>query len=69
MAEEYYTGRDVIRAYNHEAESINNMEKAVDELRVATKKTEFLQNAMSCYGISHKHHFFALALFLYKGNI
>ncbi len=47
IAEEYYTGRDVIRAYNREKESIETVENAVDELREATKKTDFLQNCVN----------------------
>lgn len=47
IAEEYYTGRDVIRAYNHEKESIQTVGTAVDELREATKKTDFLQNCVN----------------------
>lgn len=47
IAEEYYTGRDVIRAYNHEEESIETVGEAVDELREATKKTDFLQNCVN----------------------
>lgn len=47
IAEEYYTGRDVIRAYNHEQESIDTVNTAVDELREATKKTDFLTNCVN----------------------
>lgn len=47
MTEEYYTGRDVIRAYNHEKESMEKMQEAIDELRTATKKTDFLQNCVN----------------------
>lgn len=47
IAEEYYKGRDVIRAYNHEDESIETVNHAVDELRVATKKTDFLLNCVN----------------------
>ncbi len=47
IAEEYYTGRDVIRAYNHEKESIKTVNEAVDELRAATKKTDFLLNCVN----------------------
>lgn len=47
IAEEYYTGRDVIRAYNHEQESIETVNTAVDELRAATKKTDFLTNCVN----------------------
>lgn len=47
IAEEYYTGRDVIRAYNHETESIETVNKAVDELRISTRKADFLQNCVN----------------------
>lgn len=47
IAEEYYTGRDVIRAYTREEQSVQNFEAAVDELREATKKTDFLQNCVN----------------------
>lgn len=47
IAEEYYTGRDVIRAYNHEKESIEAINEAVDELRIATRKTDFLLNCVN----------------------
>lgn len=47
IVEEYYTGRDVIRAYNRESESAENVNEAVDELRVATKKTDFLLNCVN----------------------
>lgn len=47
FAEEYYTGRDVIRAFNRENESIAAMYGAVDELREVTKNTDFLQNCVN----------------------
>lgn len=47
IAEEYYTGRDVIRAYNHESESVDDVRKAVDELRISTKKADFLLNCVN----------------------
>lgn len=47
IAEEYYTGRDVIRAYNHEAESIEIMSDAINDLRTATRKTDFLLNCVN----------------------
>lgn len=47
IAEEYYTGRDVIRAYNHEAESIKIMSDAINDLRTATRKTDFLLNCVN----------------------
>lgn len=47
IAEEYYTGRDIIRAYNHEAESIETVAHAVDELRLSTRRADFLQNCVN----------------------
>ncbi len=47
IVEEYYTGRDVIRAYNHEMKSIETVNKAVDELRMSTRKADFLQNCVN----------------------
>lgn len=47
ISEEYYTGRDVIRAYNHEADSLATVKKSVDELRETTKETDFLTNCVN----------------------
>lgn len=47
MAEEYYTGRDVIRAYNHEKESIEKIGTAVNDLRRSTREADFLQNCVN----------------------
>lgn len=47
ITEEYYTGRDVIRAYNHEQESVEVVNGAVDALRTATKKADFLTNCVN----------------------
>lgn len=47
IAEEYYTGRDVIRAYNHENESIETVGNAVNNLRISTRKADFLQNCVN----------------------
>lgn len=47
IAEEYYTGRDVIRAYNHEAESVEAVRASVDELRISTRRADFLQNCVN----------------------
>lgn len=47
IAEEYYTGRDVIRAYNHEKESIEAIGAAADELQEATQKADFLTNCVN----------------------
>ena len=45
IAEEYYTGRDIIKAFNHEEESVNKVYKAVDEVRLSTRDADFLTNA------------------------
>lgn len=47
ITEEYYTGRDVIRAYNHEQESFDKVNSAVDAVRTATKKADFLTNCVN----------------------
>ncbi len=47
IAEEYYTGRDVIRAYNHEEQSVETVETAVDDLRRCGRRADFLQNCVS----------------------
>lgn len=47
LAEEYYTGRNVIRAYNNEAESIEKMNEAVEAVAVANEKTDFLTNSVN----------------------
>lgn len=47
LSEEYYTGRDVIRAYNHEKESLQTVRQSVDDLRESTKKTDFLTNCVN----------------------
>lgn len=47
IAEEYYTGRDVIRAYTHEQESVDTVNNAVDTLRIATRKADFLTNCVN----------------------
>ncbi len=47
ISEEYYTGRDVIRAYNHEKESLETVKSSVDELRESTRKTDFLTNCVN----------------------
>lgn len=47
IAEEYYTGRDVIRAYNREKESTEIFFTATDELRKTTRQTDFLQNCVN----------------------
>lgn len=47
IAEEYYTGRDVIKAYNREAESIDRLSDSAEQVRAAAQKTEFLTNSVN----------------------
>ena len=47
IAEEYYTGRDIIKAFNHEEESFSKVYKAVDEVRLSTRDADFLTNAVN----------------------
>ena len=47
LAEEYYTGRNVIRAYNNEAASAAKMNEAVDEVAIANEKADFLTNSVN----------------------
>lgn len=47
IAEEYYTGRDIIKAFNHEEESVSKVYKAVDEVRLSTRDADFLTNAVN----------------------
>ncbi len=47
IAEEYYHGRDVIKAYNHEAESTEQMEKAAEDACIANQKLSFLTNCVN----------------------
>lgn len=47
IAEEYYKGRDVIKAYNHEKQSIEQVEAAAEENRIANQKADFLTNCVN----------------------
>ena len=47
IAEEYYTGRNIIKAFNHEEESVGKVYKAVEEVRLATRDADFLTNAVN----------------------
>nr|WP_294492920.1 ABC transporter ATP-binding protein [uncultured Mediterraneibacter sp.] len=47
ITEEYYKGRDVIKAYNHEKNSIEQVEKAAEENRIANQKADFLTNCVN----------------------
>ena len=47
IVEEYYNGRNVIRAYNHEAESIQQVVEAAERNRIANQKADFLTNCVN----------------------
>lgn len=47
LAEEYYNGRNVIRAYNHEADSMEKFEKAAEKARIANQRVDFLSNCVN----------------------
>lgn len=47
IAEEYYNGRDVIKAYNHEAESTEQFGVAADDACDANRKVGFLTNCVN----------------------
>lgn len=47
IAEEYYTGRDVIKAYNHEPESFEKVSEYTENVRVAARNSDFLTNAVN----------------------
>lgn len=47
IAEEYYNGRDVIKAYNHEEESIRQVALAAEKNREANQKADFLTNCVN----------------------
>lgn len=47
LAEEYYTGRNVIKAYNNEENSIEALNKAVEDVAVANERTDFLTNSVN----------------------
>lgn len=47
IAEEYYKGRDVIKAYNHEQQSTEQVRKAAEENRIANQKADFLTNCVN----------------------
>ena len=47
VAEEYYTGRNVIRAYNHEADSMEKLSRAAEANRAANQKADFLTNCVN----------------------
>ncbi len=47
IVEEYYTGRNIIKAYNHEAESIEQVKKSTDHNRLASQKADFMTNSVN----------------------
>ena len=47
IVEEYYNGRNVIKAYNHEQESIGQVAAAVEKNRAANQKADFLTNCVN----------------------
>lgn len=47
IAEEYYKGRDVIKAYNHEKQSIEQVKAAAEENRIANQRADFLTNCVN----------------------
>ena len=47
LAEEYYNGRNVIRAYNHEADSLEKIEQAAKKARIANQRVDFLSNCVN----------------------
>ncbi len=47
IVEEYYNGRNVIKAYNHEAESLKQVEAAAEDACVANKKVGFMTNCVN----------------------
>lgn len=47
IVEEAYSGRIIIKAFNHERESSKAIHEATEELAKATKKTDFIMNAIN----------------------
>lgn len=47
IVEEYYNGRNVIKAYNHEEESIRQVAAATEKNRIANQKADFLTNCVN----------------------
>ena len=47
VVEEYYHGRNVIRAYNHQADSMAQVARAAEANRVANQKADFLTNCVN----------------------
>ena len=47
LTEEYYSGRNVIKAYNNEANSVAALNKAIEDVAAANERTDFLTNSVN----------------------
>lgn len=47
IMEEYYTGRNIIKAYNYQDQSIKKVNKEIDDVRNINQKTDFLTNMVN----------------------
>lgn len=47
VVEEYYNGRNVIKAYNHESESLEQVIEAAENSRKANQKVDFMSNCVN----------------------
>ncbi len=47
LVEEYYNGRNVIKAYNHEEESLERVIAAAEDARRANQKVDFMSNCVN----------------------
>ncbi|WP_312280172.1 ABC transporter ATP-binding protein [Oscillibacter sp.] len=47
LVEEYYTGRNVIKAYNHEQESLNQVALVAEKNRSVSQKADFLTHCIN----------------------
>lgn len=47
LAEEYYTGRNVIKAYNNEENSVAALNRAIEDVAAANERTDFLTNSIN----------------------
>lgn len=49
IVEEYYNGRNVIKAYNHEQESLEQVTEAAEKNREANQKEDFRRVTIRCW--------------------
>ncbi len=47
LVEEYYTGRNVIKAYNNQKNSVKILNKAIEDVARANEKTDFMTNCIN----------------------